>query len=154
MRGYTSTSKTLAWEFQNNVKPNLFKPLFTTKSKGQGLGLAVVKRLVEGLGGTVSFVSEEGNGTKFTIRFTFGSKQRSITSNKHKAKSLRCRFLVFALVFFNHPFNLLFEPPLVNVLGYRRRKYHFIMQFGRRHYASFAHFNGDPFIINKIIKIL
>ncbi|MGA3111749.1 MAG: ATP-binding protein [Candidatus Bathyarchaeia archaeon] len=41
--------------------------LFTTKSKGQGLGLAVVKRLIEGLGGTVSFVSEEGNGTKFTI---------------------------------------------------------------------------------------
>jgi two-component system CheB/CheR fusion protein len=50
-----------------HVKPNLFKPLFTTKSKGQGLGLAVVKRLVEGLGGTVRFVSEEGNGTKFTI---------------------------------------------------------------------------------------
>ena len=50
-----------------HIKPNLFKPLFTTKSKGQGLGLAVVKRLIEGLGGTVSFVSEEGNGTKFTI---------------------------------------------------------------------------------------
>ncbi len=49
------------------VKPNLFKPLFTTKSKGQGLGLAVVKRLVEGLNGKVSFVSQEGNGTKFTI---------------------------------------------------------------------------------------
>ena len=49
------------------VKPNLFKPLFTTKSKGQGLCLAVVKRLVEGLNGKVSFVSQEGNGTKFTI---------------------------------------------------------------------------------------
>lgn len=51
----------------DRVKPNLFKPLFTTKSKGQGLGLAVVKRLVEGLDGKVSFVSQEGNGTKFTI---------------------------------------------------------------------------------------
>jgi two-component system, chemotaxis family, CheB/CheR fusion protein len=49
------------------VKPNLFSPLFTTKSKGQGLGLAVVKRLVEGLNGKVSFESKEGKGTKFTI---------------------------------------------------------------------------------------
>ena len=50
-----------------HVKANLFKPLTTTKSKGQGLGLAVVKRLVEALNGKVSFESEEGKGTKFII---------------------------------------------------------------------------------------
>ena len=50
-----------------DVKPNVFKPLMTTKAKGQGLGLAVVKRLVEGLNGKVSFESEEGKGTKFII---------------------------------------------------------------------------------------
>jgi len=49
------------------VKPNLFKPLFTTKSKGQGLGLAVIKRLVEDLNGKVNFESEEDKGTKFII---------------------------------------------------------------------------------------
>lgn len=49
------------------AKPNLFKPLFTTKSKGQGLGLAVVKRLIEALGGSITFESKEGQGTKFTI---------------------------------------------------------------------------------------
>ena len=49
------------------VKPNLFKPLMTTKAKGQGLGLAVVKRLVEGLNGQVSFESQEGKGTTFII---------------------------------------------------------------------------------------
>lgn len=49
------------------VKPNLFTPLFTTKSKGQGLGLAVVKRLVEAQGGTVRFESKEGKGTTFII---------------------------------------------------------------------------------------
>ena len=46
----------------------LFTPLFTTKSKGQGFGLAVVKRITEMLGGTVTFESEVGKGTKFIIR--------------------------------------------------------------------------------------
>lgn len=50
------------------IKPMLFLPLFTTKSKGQGFGLAVVKRLTETLGGTVTLESEEGKGTKFIVR--------------------------------------------------------------------------------------
>ena len=50
------------------VKPKLFQPLFTTKSKGQGFGLAVVKRMIEALNGTVTFKSEVGKGTKFIIR--------------------------------------------------------------------------------------
>jgi PAS domain S-box-containing protein len=49
------------------VKPKIFTPLFTTKSKGQGFGLAVVKRMTEALGGTITFASQEGKGTKFTI---------------------------------------------------------------------------------------
>ena len=52
----------------DDVKDKLFTPLFTTKSKGQGFGLAVVKRMTEALGGTVSFDSEEGKGTTFIIR--------------------------------------------------------------------------------------
>ncbi len=50
------------------IKPKLFTPMMTTKSKGQGFGLAVVKRMTEGLGGTVSFESSEGKGTKFAVR--------------------------------------------------------------------------------------
>ena len=50
------------------AKARLFTPLFTTKSKGQGFGLAVVKRLVEAMGGTVTFESEIDKGTKFLIR--------------------------------------------------------------------------------------
>jgi PAS domain S-box-containing protein len=49
------------------IKPKLFSPLVTTKSKGQGFGLPVVKRTVDALGGSVSFVSEEGKGTTFSI---------------------------------------------------------------------------------------
>ncbi len=51
------------------VKSKLFTPMFTTKSKGQGFGLAVIKRMTESLGGTVSFESQEGKGTTFIIRF-------------------------------------------------------------------------------------
>ena len=48
-------------------RDKLFMPLFTTKSKGQGFGLPVVKRMTEALGGSVTFESEEGKGTKFII---------------------------------------------------------------------------------------
>ena len=58
----------------DKVKPKLFTPLFTTKSKGQGLGLAVVKRMVEALNGTVTFESIEGNGTTFIIRFPLNKR--------------------------------------------------------------------------------
>ncbi len=51
----------------DEVKPRLFTPMVTTKSKGQGLGLAVVKRLVEALGGRISFESDVCRGTEFFI---------------------------------------------------------------------------------------
>jgi signal transduction histidine kinase len=50
------------------IKDKLFTPMFTTKSKGQGFGLPVVKRMTESLGGTVTFESQEGKGTTFTVR--------------------------------------------------------------------------------------
>jgi PAS domain S-box-containing protein len=49
------------------VKEKIFKPLFTTKSKGQGFGLAVVKKLVDALGGEISFETKVGRGTTFII---------------------------------------------------------------------------------------
>ncbi len=50
------------------AKPKLFTPLFTTKSKGQGFGLAVVKRMTEKMYGTVTFESDIGKGTIFVVR--------------------------------------------------------------------------------------
>lgn len=52
------------------LKNKMFKPLFTTKAKGQGFGLAVVKKLTEAMHGTVTFESKNGKGTKFILRFT------------------------------------------------------------------------------------
>ena len=50
-----------------SVRDKIFTPLFTTKSKGQGFGLAVVKRMTEAMEGNVSFTSKVGKGTKFTL---------------------------------------------------------------------------------------
>jgi PAS domain S-box-containing protein len=55
------------------IKPKLFTPMMTTKSKGQGFGLAVSKRLIEAMKGTLSFESEEGKGTKFIIELPLPS---------------------------------------------------------------------------------
>ncbi len=60
-----------------DAKEKLFTPLFTTKAKGQGFGLAVVKRLTEALGGTVTFESQEGKGTTFTIIMPASVKTKS-----------------------------------------------------------------------------
>jgi len=45
----------------------IFRPLFTTKAKGTGLGLAVCKKLVEAHGGEISFGSKKGVGTTFNV---------------------------------------------------------------------------------------
>lgn len=46
---------------------DVFKPFFTTKPRGLGLGLNLVKRLVERLGGRVELDSRLGEGTRITL---------------------------------------------------------------------------------------
>ena len=60
----------------------LFTPFFTTKGegKGTGLGLFVIKRLVERNEGTISVKSEVGAGTTFTVEFPRASNRPGISS--------------------------------------------------------------------------
>lgn len=60
----------------DETKVKLFSPNFTTKSSGTGLGLAISKRIIEHLGGNITFDSELNVGTTFSI---------TIPLSKHEA---------------------------------------------------------------------
>ena len=47
--------------------PSLFRPFFTTKGYGTGLGLSLARRMVESHGGTINVESKLGEGAQFTI---------------------------------------------------------------------------------------
>jgi two-component system, NtrC family, nitrogen regulation sensor histidine kinase NtrY len=50
-----------------NLKGNIFSPNFTTKTSGMGLGLSIVKNIIENLGGRVAFHSIEAQGSIFSF---------------------------------------------------------------------------------------
>jgi signal transduction histidine kinase len=54
----------------------LFNPFFRARnvgdSEGSGLGLSIVKKCVEVMNGAITFVSEEGKGTTFTVIIPVG----------------------------------------------------------------------------------
>jgi signal transduction histidine kinase len=45
----------------------LFEPLFTTRARGIGLGLAVSRKLIEANGGKIEVQSQPGQGSTFTV---------------------------------------------------------------------------------------
>lgn len=57
------------------VLAKVFRPFFSTKPGGSGLGLPTVRRIVQAHRGTIEVQSEVGKGTKFTIRLPVASQE-------------------------------------------------------------------------------
>jgi C4-dicarboxylate-specific signal transduction histidine kinase len=51
------------------LEQRIFTPFFTTRDGGSGVGLAVVRQLVHGLGGTVRYAKRPGGGACFVLTF-------------------------------------------------------------------------------------
>jgi len=54
------------------IEKHLFKPFYTTKKKGLGIGLYQCKSIVEAHGGSIKVKSKEGMGTDFTVYLPLG----------------------------------------------------------------------------------
>lgn len=50
-----------------DIRDKVFSPFFSTKGKGSGLGLAMIKKIVDDIGGKVDLSSREGQGTTITM---------------------------------------------------------------------------------------
>jgi len=61
-----------------DVEPRIFEPFFTTRPMGTGLGLAVVKRIVEAHDGVLRVSSTEGHGTTFTLWLPLDDEAREV----------------------------------------------------------------------------
>ena len=51
----------------DSVEDLIFEPKFTTKSSGMGLGLPMIKKIIEAYGGSIAFTSSKNEGTVFTV---------------------------------------------------------------------------------------
>jgi len=60
----------------------IWEPFYTTKERGCGLGLAIVRRIVESHGGTVEVQSEVSRGTRFVVRFPLIAPEESDSAGR------------------------------------------------------------------------
>jgi two-component system, sporulation sensor kinase E len=63
----------------------LFRPYFTTKSSGSGLGLLIVRRIVREHGGEIEIESNQGKGVRVTIHLPYGEKRTRLLSDRNDA---------------------------------------------------------------------
>jgi two-component system sensor histidine kinase HydH len=55
------------------IRGRIFEPFFTTRPRGTGLGLAVVRQIVEAHGGTIDVGDRTGGGARFTVKLPVGT---------------------------------------------------------------------------------
>ncbi|OIO79143.1 MAG: hypothetical protein COS39_10510 [Hydrogenophilales bacterium CG03_land_8_20_14_0_80_62_28] len=57
------------------VLPHVFEPFYSTRQDGAGMGLFIVKEIIDEHGGAISVESEPGKGTQFTVELPTGASQ-------------------------------------------------------------------------------
>ncbi len=75
-----------------HILPHIFEPGFTTKPAGTGLGLSVVKSVVERYGGRVEVLSKPGLGTAFKIYLPAGTKKEELKKKREVPTEVEGRF--------------------------------------------------------------
>ena len=62
-------------ETQN--KPKIFNPFYTSRAKGMGLGLSIVKGIIDAHNGVIFESGKPGKGARFTILLPYGQKKKT-----------------------------------------------------------------------------
>ncbi len=70
----------------DEAREKIFRPNFTTKSTGMGLGLAITKAIVTSTGGQISFETAVGRGTTFTIALPSAKKEKAAQDTSRAAQ--------------------------------------------------------------------
>jgi signal transduction histidine kinase len=68
------------------IQPRLFRPYFTTKKHGTGLGLFVLRRITEEHGGSVGVESTPGHGTTFRVTLPVAVEDRRLTTEAQRRR--------------------------------------------------------------------
>jgi two-component system, sporulation sensor kinase E len=61
-----------------NIMGKIFEPYFTTRKSGTGLGLVIVYKIIQELGGDIKISSKEGEGTVFSVKLPVLDKKKKL----------------------------------------------------------------------------
>ncbi len=80
LRGKKRTDSEIIMEIADNgagiseeIQSQVFIPFFTTRQKGTGIGLSIVRKIINMHGGNIHYQTQEGSGTTFIIRLPLPS---------------------------------------------------------------------------------
>ena len=70
-----------------DVAPRVFRPFFTTKAHGIGLGLALVQKIIVTHNGRITVASDDGGGARFVVTLPAAASEAAATSNRAESIS-------------------------------------------------------------------